>query len=1085
MWLQKNNDINSHEAMDMQHFPLIVMPSGIVATISDGVNLDALRAPGTGVYYGTYKHATALSSGAYGAVSGRKNNSTPILWRVMGEEQSGGDITLLSEYVLDSRPFHGVATGGNYYNNSDIRGWLNSGTGFLGNFLNAERGGIATTRVVTGMHDQLNGTPKTGLHKTSIDSFSYSDPLPWTALGDKVYLLWGKYHDKSVYWSSDMSERQLSGNTAATLKNGTFVHWWLRSPSPAFSIIAFAVFHPADNFATTVSEQLGVRPAFKLHPEFVVFSSPVKSGANAAKGETEAVYGYSAAAEGGVAQKYKLTILNWSAGETLSGVPSEKQTVAIGNAFTLNDLMPSKTVSPYTVNYKIVGSNGAGGREIKAYGYTETQETFINLTLHTESLPAGNYTAYVWLQKNNETNSHEAMDLQAFPLSIVDPSAPTVESVSISPLIIEVQQGSTQQFAATVSGTNAPSQEVTWSLTGQTSTATNISASGLVTVGADETAERDLTVTTISAADTNIFGTATVRVIPTRPISTVESVSVSPAAIEVQQGSTQQFSAMVIGTDFPPQDVTWSTGGQFSTATDISTDGLLSVGADETATSLTVTATSAEDAGKSGVVIVTVTSAPPAPSYGVSLNHSGTFAFPAAIAGYGAQAAETVTIFNTGNQPTGTLSIQLSSSNSAAFALSAGFIASIAVGSNSSFTIAPIEGLAAGTYDATVTVSGDNGISASFGVSFTVNAALPVQSDAKDVIGVTAPSGASIDASTITATVANSVSSQTIDLVVSEKASWKLYGDAGCTSEISSKIMALSSVGENTAYVQVTAENGSKKVYALTITREGPEPAIKVTAINIQGGGSIAVKNGTLQLFAEVSPSNAANRVVTWSIVSGGGFAPVNSTGLVSAKADGTIKVRATAQNGSNVYGEKTIAITEQNGGSGGPDEHAYLSRTLTDSATGTTVFGLLHRNAALTVRNIVFGSSAACDSIRLRMNDNNFITLFSKDVSITHGFIGTLTITIPVDGAYNGKIVTVLHGANGALETYTATVWDGKATFTVTGLSPLAVFVDSSQIAIPKTGDDGAFHLWLGLMAAGVLLSSLSLLLRRKPKRA
>ncbi|MCL2722608.1 MAG: InlB B-repeat-containing protein, partial [Treponema sp.] len=48
-------------------------------------------------------------------------------------------------------------------------------------------------------------------------------------------------------------------------------------------------------------------------------------------------------------------------------------------------------------------------------------------------------------------------------------------------------------------------------------------------------------------------------------------------------------------------------------------------------------------------------------------------------------------------------------------------ISSITVSGNNSFTVVPNTGLAAGTYTATVTVSGGNGITASFNVSFTVN----------------------------------------------------------------------------------------------------------------------------------------------------------------------------------------------------------------------------------------------------------------------------------------------------------------------------------------------------------------------------
>jgi hypothetical protein len=113
----------------------------------------------------------------------------------------------------------------------------------------------------------------------------------------------------------------------------------------------------------------------------------------------------------------------------------------------------------------------------------------------------------------------------------------------------------------------------------------------------------------------------------------------------------------------------------------------------------------------------------PAPTYGVSLSQTGTHTFPAAIPGYGAQTAKNITISNTGNQPTGALTIALSGTNSGSFTLSKTSISGgIGVGGNDSFTVVPVPGLGLGTYTATVTASGGNGISASFGMSFAVYA---------------------------------------------------------------------------------------------------------------------------------------------------------------------------------------------------------------------------------------------------------------------------------------------------------------------------------------------------------------------------
>ena len=67
-----------------------------------------------------------------------------------------------------------------------------------------------------------------------------------------------------------------------------------------------------------------------------------------------------------------------------------------------------------------------------------------------------------------------------------------------------------------------------------------------------------------------------------------------------------------------------------------------------------------------------------------------------------------------------------------------------------------------------------------------------------------------------------------------------------------------------------------------------------------------------LQLTATVTPSDATNKTVTWSIVNGTGQATINSAGLVTAITSGTVTAVATANDGSGVTGTLVITITNQ-----------------------------------------------------------------------------------------------------------------------------------------------------------------------------
>lgn len=92
--------------------------------------------------------------------------------------------------------------------------------------------------------------------------------------------------------------------------------------------------------------------------------------------------------------------------------------------------------------------------------------------------------------------------------------------------------------------------------------------------------------------------------------------------------------------------MTWSVIGNASTGTSITSGGLLTVAADETAAHLTVTATSSADASKTASSTVTVgTYIPPVPSYLITLNDAegGTITSDRTTARQGATVTLTVT----------------------------------------------------------------------------------------------------------------------------------------------------------------------------------------------------------------------------------------------------------------------------------------------------------------------------------------------------------------------------------------------------------------------------------------------------------
>ena len=184
---------------------------------------------------------------------------------------------------------------------------------------------------------------------------------------------------------------------------------------------------------------------------------------------------------------------------------------------------------------------------------------------------------------------------------------PTVESVAVSPSILDVQTGMSYIFDVEVQGENNPSQAVLWSVINGNGI-TSIDSNGKLTVDANESAST-LTIKATSLANNAKSGIATVVVIQPPATPTVLSVEIEPSTATVEKGSTYTFVAHVIGENDPPQALLWSvSGGTDETSIDV--NGILTVSETEKADTLVVKAISVFDSSKFSTVFVTVPQIP-------------------------------------------------------------------------------------------------------------------------------------------------------------------------------------------------------------------------------------------------------------------------------------------------------------------------------------------------------------------------------------------------------------------------------------------------------------------------------------------
>jgi len=246
------------------------------------------------------------------------------------------------------------------------------------------------------------------------------------------------------------------------------------------------------------------------------------------------------------------------------------------------------------LTYKIVAAEG-GERQVVGYGYGDnTSLTLETKDLSGADLSSGEYDVYVWAQKDNAINSNEGSTPLCFKMNLDIPYNVTVSKGTGSGSYVPVS-------TVTITANPAPvgQQFKEWSVDPDV-------------IFVDGTS-KNMQMAKFTMPAEMVTVTANYEPIP----ASFTGVTVNPSTVTVQKGKTYHFGAIVNGANNPSQTVTWTVeGGNGTTA--IGTDGKLTIATNETATTLTVRATSVADTSKFGIATVTVTQSQPSYTHAVT-----------------------------------------------------------------------------------------------------------------------------------------------------------------------------------------------------------------------------------------------------------------------------------------------------------------------------------------------------------------------------------------------------------------------------------------------------------------------------------
>ena len=419
-----NDELSSYEQNigEIESSPLINI--GEIEKANDGIAIPNAAF----IYFGTYDHLAdmgkpreAYSGTSYAADDiKREGFASPILWAVSEIDDENGKISLASVYVLDTHVFNQSARSGNDYRNSDIRKWLNDG--FIANAF-----AIYEAAAIIGTDAEIKLFDFYGIGANEVaDATS-----PRVAYGDKVYLPDCMVDYASVYQKND----------ALNVGAMTWTRTWTNATHSANGdhAISYAPHYPG---TATVTTNRGVAPLTAINGSSILFISEISNTISINKTNADddlyrmpfdkvnnqnyiqstyagdTAYNYGAIVP---AMYYKLTLLNPSI--ELTAILREEGNLYNGDATPLAPGAAMSLIGTASGNdklaYKIVKDEN-GERSIIGYGMGNGNVLEVEAKDYdgNDLVIGGDYTLYVWAQKDSAINCHEGSEPMYFKLNI-------------------------------------------------------------------------------------------------------------------------------------------------------------------------------------------------------------------------------------------------------------------------------------------------------------------------------------------------------------------------------------------------------------------------------------------------------------------------------------------------------------------------------------------------------------------------------------------------------------------------------------------------------------------------------------------
>lgn len=248
---------------------------------------------------------------------------------------------------------------------------------------------------------------------------------------------------------------------------------------------------------------------------------------------------------------------------------------------------------------------------------------------------------------------------------------------------------------------------------------------------------------------------------------------------------------------------------------------------------------------------------------------------------------------------------------------------------------------------------------------------------------------------------------------------------------------------------------------------------IPVSSIEVTSDVAQVMKSNTLQMSAIVDPEFSADKTVSWSVENGTGAASITQAGLLTGTQIGKVTVKATANDGSGVFGTKQIEIMPllvSNIAVKSSEDKDTVAKNATlqmsvevlpsDADEKRVTWSVTNGTGSATIdqSGVLTGISVGKVTVKATARDNSG-EFGTKEIEVTSLLVNSITVTCASDTVMIGKTLqigaTVLPEESDNKDiTWSVEAGTGEATIDSSGL---LTGVSAGTVTVKATAQDGS----------------------------